>query len=178
MPPLVKVPTATTIYPHPYDPGYNTIGELVSDSATIVLGTLGPTSIAPGQDGTPTTYYQIQIQQVLNDEPQPPISLYVSANIVNAAKLSLTGTYIFFWAGPDDPGRCIVGGVRGVMAYDPSTETVTRLDNNAASGIPRTQTLEQLRSSILAARNVIAGQRPVISNPPPACSISATGLSQ
>ena len=172
------MPTATTIYPHPCHPGYNTVAELVSDSADIVVGTLGPTSTAQGQDGSQTTYYQIQIQQVLNDEPPPPISLYVSANVVEAAKLSPTGNYIFFWAGPDDPGRCIVGGVRGVMAYDPSSEMVTRLDNNGTLHIPRTQTLAALRSSIQVALSVIAERRPVISNPPPACSLSATGISQ
>src|SRR6185437_1691751 len=137
-----------------------------------VLGTLGPTSTAPGLDGSQTTYYQIQIQRVLNDEPQPPISLYVSANVVEAAKLSLTGTYIFFWAGPDDPGRCIVGGVRGVMAYDLSSDMVTRIDNNGTSHIPRTQNLATLRSSIQAALSVIAERRPVITNSPAACSLS------
>jgi hypothetical protein len=182
-PPLVEVPTVTVTYPNPYDPGYNTIAQLVDDSDAIVVGTLGSTSTAPGQDGAQTAYYQINIQKTVNDVSTPRISLYVSQNLVNAARLSSSGTYIFFWAGPADDGtsdgggRCITGGTRGVMAYNQSADTVTRLDNNSDSQIPRTQTLEQLKGSIRAAFNALE-TRPIVANPPPACTLSATGLSQ
>ena len=174
----MTIPTAIVTYPTPYDPSYNTVAQLVRDSAYVVLGTLdfGSTVTGTGQDGTPTTYYQIQVQRTLSDQ-DPRNELFVSADVVKAAKLSQSGTYIYFWVEDTTDNRtCIIGGVRGVMAYDPSTSTVTRLDQNASSQIPRTQTFEQLQSSVRAAINVI--QKQPATNLPPACSLSATGLSQ
>ena len=130
----------------------------------------------PVETADPTTYYQIQVQRTLSDQ-DPRNELFVSADVMKAARLGPSGTYIFFWAEDTTNNRtCIVGGVRGVMADDPSTGTVTRLDQNAYSQILRTQTLEQLQSSVRAAINVI--QKQPATNLPPACSLSATGLSQ
>ena len=174
--PPVTHPTAIVSYPNPYDPGYNTVAQLVGDSGYVVVGTLGPVATATGQDGTPTTYYQINVQKTLSDQ-DPRNELFVSSSVVTAARLSPTGTYIFFWAEDTaDKRDCIVGGVRGVMTLNPSTSTVTRLDQNTSSQIPRTQTLTELESSVQAAINTL--QTKPITNLPPACSLSATGLSQ
>jgi hypothetical protein len=123
-----------------------------------------------------TTYYQIVVQRELSDNPLRN-ELFVSAKVVDAAHLSLTRSYVFFWAvDTTDDRDCIVGGVRGVMAYDPSAGLVTRLDQSSSSRIPRTQTLETLQNSVQAAIGDI--ETKPITNLPPACSLSATGLSQ
>jgi len=53
---------------------------------------------------------------------------------------------------------------------------VTRLDANASSRIPRTQSLEELQASIDAEIKVKATQP--VTNLPPVCESSATGISQ
>jgi hypothetical protein len=85
------------------------------------------------------------------------------------------GTYVFFWgADPVDKLVCVVGGVRGVFAYDPVTQIVTRLDHSPTSQIPRTQTLAQLSGAVDAWETAVAGQP--IANIPPLCGSAATGL--
>jgi hypothetical protein len=167
----VVPPAPTTVANNVYSSDYATIYELVRDSTFIVLGTLDPEISGSGQTG-----YPIEVQQTFGIN-NPRTSIGVSVAEFNAAKLSVGGTYVFFW-GIDSAERvaCIVGGVRGVMAYDPSSDTVTRLDTSATSHIPRVQTLEQLTSSVSAAVNEVVAEP--ATNPRPVCSPSATGLSQ
>jgi hypothetical protein len=166
------VPAApTTVANNVYRPDYATIYELVRDSTFIVLGALDPEISGSGQTG-----YPIEVQQSFGIN-NSRTSIGVSVAEFNAAKLSVGGTYVFFW-GIDSAERvaCIVGGVRGVMAYDPSSDTVTRLDTSATSQIPRVQTLGQLTSSVSAAVNEVVAEP--AANPRPVCSPSGTGLSQ
>ena len=140
------------VLPNPYKPQYNTIAELVRDSGAIVLGSLqGSPAVTRTKDGS-VIHYPINVQQNFGAF-SPRTVLTVSSTEVTAAKLSLSGTYIFFWTviprSVLRPAR-IVGGIRGVMAYDASTDTVTRLASNATSQIPRSQTLEQFNRSVPA----------------------------
>ncbi len=160
-------------YPNPYDPGYTTVDQLVRDSTFIVLGTLGSSGIGVDQSGNSVTVYPISVQESL--DTVPPISLNVSQAEVTAAHLGVGDAYVFFWgADPTDKTACIVGGVHGVMAYDPATGAVTRLDNSPSSQIPKSQTLQQLMSSVSAAEHLFSTQP--IRNQPPICSPSATGI--
>ena len=160
-------------YPNPYDPGYSTIDQLVRDSTFIVLGTLVPAGVGKDESSSSATVYPISVQQSLGTVP--PISLNVSQAEVTAAHLGVGEAYVFFWgADPTDKTACIVGGVRGVMAYDAVTDTVTRLDDSTTSQIPKSQTLEQLNSSVYAAQDRFGNQP--IQNQPPICAPSATGI--
>ena len=172
-PPGVSPSTVINTYPNPYDPGYSTINQLVRDSTFIVLGTLGPAGVRKDQSGRSVTVYPISVQQSLGTVP--PTSLNVSQAEVTAAHLGVGDAYVFFWgADPTDKTACIVGGVRGVMAYDAATGTVTMLGNSTSSQIPKSQTLEQLNSSVYAAQELCRNQP--IRNQPPICSPSATEI--
>jgi hypothetical protein len=162
--------TVIVQWPNPYDPGYNSIGQLVQDSTFVVLGTLG--AAIPQPDGSQVDPINVQTSYGYTD---PRVELGISSAEFDAANLSVGGTYIFFYASdPVDNIDCIAGGVRGVMAYDASTDTVTRLDQNANSQIPQSQTLEQFIVEVQAAQQAISSQPET--NLPPMCSASATGL--
>ena len=159
------------------------MAQLVDDSEEVALGTLGSAGgTFTGRDGTPETFYPIEVQRVLSGPSRA--SIFIGQNLVKADGLSPSGTYVVFWAGPDDPAgtpygaSCVTGGTRGVMAYDSSTDTVTRLDDNSNSQIPQTQTLEQLESAIQAEIAVIAARPAIVESPPPACTLSATGMNE
>jgi hypothetical protein len=123
------------------------------------------------QDGHVVTVYPINVLTVL--ATVPPIGLTVDQAEFNAAQLRIGADYVFFWGTDSTRTTCTVGGVRGVMAYDPSTDTVTRIDSEANSLIPRTQSFEQLESSIVHSPSYT--QRSITSHPP-VCSSFATGL--
>ncbi|HEY7948059.1 MAG TPA: hypothetical protein VID75_10290 [Acidimicrobiales bacterium] len=152
-------------YPNPYHPSYDTVASLVRDSVYIVIATLG----AGGQGGD-----ELQIQGVLGfNSPRTPIG--VTTAEINAAHLMSGATYIFFYgADTVDNAVCIVGGVRGVFAYNSATEIVTRIDQGTPSQIPNTQTLTQMQTAIDDEENIESAEP--ISNGPPLCSSSATGL--
>ena len=153
--------------PTPYDPGYHTVGQLVHDSFIVVLGSLqGP--VARG--------YLINIDKELAGDTKTSIGL--SMALVSALKLDPRRSYVFFYGAEGYPlkgGACIIGGERGVMAYDAATNTVTRLDNSTDSRIPRSQSLEQLQSEIQQVKSATA-RAPEELPPAPVCSSSATGV--
>jgi len=166
-PPGVNPGTIVVPYPNPYAPSYDTLQSLVSDATFIVLATVLPQSSA-------TNNYPLQQQQSFLYEARSSMS--ISPKEFAAAHLSVGGTYLFFWADDTvDSTYCIVGGVRGVFAYNPSTQTITRIDQNAASQIPQTQTLAQFGTAVAAAANAV--QSSATRNHPPMCSPSATGIS-
>ncbi len=145
---------------------------LVDDSDFIVLGTLKrPPSTAPGAS------YLIDIARIIGGG-SPPINIFVSPAEVHAAKLITRKTYVFFWGAEGSPlkgGACIIGGRRGVMAYNAASQTVTRLDHNSQSTIPRTQTLRQLSAEVQQAAAATA-RAPIEVAQAPVCAPSATGL--
>jgi hypothetical protein len=166
-PPSVTYPTEIVHWPNPYHPSYDTVASLVDDSAVVALATLASPS---------GSTYELQLKNVFSTF-WPPIPIYVSVDLVDAAHLRPSGTYVFFWASDTADNRtCIVGGLRGVMAYDAASRTVTRLDTDAGSEIPRSQSLAALESSVQAA--VTAKSNQPITNLPPACALSATGLQE
>src|ERR1022692_2187602 len=164
-PPGVSVPTTIVTYPNPYHPSYDTIASLVYDSDYIVIATLG----AGAQGGDEL---QVEAQLGFND---PRTLIGVTTAEINAAHLTSGDTYIFFY-GVDtvDKLECVVGGVRGVFAYNPTTQIVTRIDQSTPSQIPNTQTLTQLETAINDEESIESAEP--ISNGPPLCSSSATGL--
>lgn len=174
--PAITLPTVNVHRPNPYDPGYHTVGQIVHDSAFIFVGSLsGAPSCVSGAGGN--CYQSLSVQTPLGGT-DPRTNIAVPAAEVTAAKLSPTGTYVFFWGAEGYPlkgGACIIGGVRGVMAYDAATNTVTRLDNNSDSQVPRSQTLDQLRSEIAQVEAATA-RAPEELPPAPVCSSSATGV--
>jgi hypothetical protein len=165
--PAITLPTVNVHRPNPYDPGYHTVGQLVHDSFIVVLGTLqGP--VAGG--------YVINIEKELAGDTKTTIGL--SSALVSALKLDPSRTYVFFYGAEGYPlkgGACIIGGERGVMAYDAATNTVTRLDNATDSQIPKSQTLDQLESQIQQVEAATA-RAPEELPPAPVCSSSATGI--
>ena len=172
--PLITLPTVHIHRPNPYDPGYHTVGQLVHDSFFIFVGVLlGTPSCTSG--AAVSCYQPISVQKDLGGT-DPRIGIGVPSAEVAAAKLTPATTYVFFWAVQTNPGdACIVGGVRGVMAYDAATNTVTRLDNSSDSRIPRSQTLDQLQSEIQQVEAATA-RAPEELPPAPVCSSSATGV--
>jgi hypothetical protein len=173
--PTSPASTSTVInhYPGSYDPGYTTVGQLVRDSTFIVTGALRHAQPGRDQSGKVVMSYPITTEKILGTVP--PISLTVSRAEVAAANLRVGETYLFFWtADPAERTACIVGGVRGVLSYDAATDTVTRLDHSVGSDIPRTQSFEQLATSVDAAQTLFSHQ--AIRNQPPVCSPSATGI--
>jgi hypothetical protein len=155
LPPFVTPSTVINTYPNPYDPGYTNMDQLVQDSIGIALGTLEAPEPGVASDGHEVMAYPVSVRQSFDHVPET--SLGVDQAEVTAAHLSVGDTYIFFWgydSSPDDT-VCIVGGVRGVMAYDAATGTVTRLDHSTNSQIPRSQTLEQFARSVTAAQQLI-----------------------
>ncbi|MGH9017143.1 MAG: hypothetical protein ACRDY1_05285 [Acidimicrobiales bacterium] len=159
-------PTSIVTYPNPYAPSYDTIASLADDSTFIVVGPIG--------SETSIHTYPIYVTDDLGSNPIR-VSLGISDEEFQTAKLSVGGTYVFFYGvDPSDGHSCIVGGVRGVFGFDPSTETVTRIDTNASSAIPKVQTLSALENSIEQAESAVEGS-PVV-NVPPLCDSSATGL--
>jgi hypothetical protein len=170
-PALVTPSTETNVYPNPYDPGYSTIDQLVPDSTFIVMGTLEAASPGVDMNGNIRMSYPISVQYSF--EAIPRNTLTVLQSEVTAANLTVGSTYIFFWAAGTNT-VCIVGGVRGVMAYDAATNTVTRLDNSSSSQIPQSQSLDQFANAV---KNAIPiGVQPMSTDAPPVCSPSATGL--
>ena len=158
-------PTTIVSDPNPYAPSYTTVAALVEDSIYIVIAKVG----APGNGG-----YPLQVLGTLGfNDPRTPIG--VSTAEFDAARLRSGDTYIFFYGVDTVENRvCIVGGARGTFAYDAATQMVTRLDQSTASKIPRTQTLAQLHSAIVAVEQVeAAAPQP---NSPPMCSATAGGL--
>lgn len=166
--PGITMPTVNVNRPTPYDPGYHTVGQLVHDSFIVVLGSLqGP--VAGG--------YLIKIDKELAGDTKTSIGL--SSALVSALKLDPSRSYVFFYGVEGYPlkgGACIVGGQRGVMAYDAATNTVTRLDNSTDSRIPRSQSLDQLQSELQQVEAATA-RAPEELPPAPVCSSSATGVS-
>jgi len=164
-PPGVSVPTTIVTYPTPYAPSYDTIDSLVDDSDYVVVASIG-SAIAGG--------YPLSIQSVLSfTAPKTPLS--ITTGEFNAADLQVGGTYVFFY-GIDtiDNSNCIVGGARGVLGYDPTTQTVTRLDQSVASQIPDSESFAQLQNAVAVEENNLSAEP--ISNGPPVCASSATGL--
>ena len=172
--PAENVNPPTTIIDYgTYAPSYDTIGELVHDSEWVFVGTLMPRTqqvadwypISPGESLAGTELRQ---------------EVGVSSAEVAAAHMTVGQQYLVFYgidnANNADNGNCVVGGTRGVFAVDPATEIVTRLDDNPSSSIPRTQTLAAVQAEI---SDYQAHQSPplVLSNSPPVCAASATGLS-
>jgi hypothetical protein len=70
-----------------------------------------------------------------------------------------------------DGTMCIVGGLRGLFAYNPIAGTVTRLDKSTTSQIPRTQPFDFFQAEF---DGLGLGPAPDIANP--ICSPSATGI--
>jgi hypothetical protein len=173
-PPVATTPTSgLPTSPDAYDPGYSTIDELVKDSTFIIAGTLEPEQSGKGQDGSIAESYPITTEKALGTVP--PIALSVTPAEVGAAQLRVGNLYVFFWAADSTAKTaCIVGGVRGVMAYNATTDIVTGLDDSSTSQIPRAQSYEQLAGAVEAAEKVLNPQ-PTASRPP-VCSPSATGL--
>ena len=161
----MTLPTTIVTYPNPYRPSYDTVASLVRDSIYIVIATVG----GGGQGGE-----ELQIQGQLGfNNPRTPIG--VTTAEINAAHLISGDSYIFFYgADTVDKTVCIVGGVRGVFAYNPTTQIVTRIDQSIPSQIPNTQTLAQLETAINDEESIESAQP--VSNGPPLCSSSATGL--
>jgi hypothetical protein len=139
-----------------------------NDSTFIVIATVGAQQPAPGG-------YPLYVENILGGTNELKVTIGIGTEEFDAAHLTVGGTYVFFY-GVDstDKAECIVGGVRGVFAYDPTTQVVTRLDQDPTSQIPRTQTLTQLQDAINASENADAGKP--IANIPPLCESSATGL--
>jgi hypothetical protein len=178
MPPAVgytPVPQTVT-YPNPYNPGYTTIAQLVKDSTFIVMGTVGDPVTGPTQGGGTVEVYPINVERSFGTYP-PRMAIGLSSAEFKAGSLAVGGTYLFFWASdPVDNTFCVVGGVRGMFAYDSASDTVTTVADNSASQIPQSQTLEQFNSAVLAAETQLQSQP--LTNPPPTCSASATGIAQ
>lgn len=165
---IVNPPTTIVTYPTPYAPSYDTVAALVDDSTYIVIATLQPEEEAIGG-------YPLDVQQTLGFNYPMRELLSITTTEFDAANLTVGDTYVFFHADdPVDGSTCIVGGVKGVFAYDPNSQTVTRLDQSTTSQIPMTQSLSDLQDSITAEENVEASEPD--SNLPPVCSSSATGL--
>jgi hypothetical protein len=154
-------------YPTPYHPSYDTIASLVDDSDYIVIATVG-------SQGSTVGGYPLDVQNVLGFSA-PHTLIGVTTAEFNAAHLTVGSTYVFFY-GIDtvDNTDCIVGGIRGVFAYDPTTQTVMSLNQDVTSQITNTQTLAQLRNSINAEESLLSTEP--ISNGPPVCASTATGL--
>jgi hypothetical protein len=146
---------------------YETIAALSDDSAFVVIGRLRAENADLGG-------YPMEVVQSLGTtEPRIPIG--VTTHEFTAANLSVGGTYVFFYGiDPIDKTTCIVGGVRGVFAFDPASQSVTRLDADANSEIPASQTLVQFERSLAAAERQAFSQ-PVGASKP-VCAPSATGL--
>lgn len=165
--PGVNPGTTIVQYPNPYAPSYDTLQSLVSDASFIVLATVLPQSPA-------TNNYPLKVQRSFLYEARS--SMAISPQEFDAAHLSVGSTYLFFWADdPIDSTYCIVGGVRGVFDYDPSDQTITRIDQSAASQIPETQTLEQFGTAVATAATAL--QTSATRSLPPVCTPSATGIS-
>jgi hypothetical protein len=180
---------ATTIvsHPNPYQPGYDTLSELFADSSLIVLGSIGPeTSEALGPEGgsraipggypIPDSTVQFLVGTYRGSTIGIPTALF------NSLSLKVGGSYVFFFTQDPSTPLCVVGGLRGVFRYNPATQTVNRVDHNSHSQIPPTMTLSQLEAQLntlesQASANAAAHQgSPILGNPPPYCSPSATGL--
>jgi hypothetical protein len=64
---LQETPTTYVTYPSPYNPGYDTVAQLVDDSEVVVLGTIASTGgTFTSRDGTPETFYPVEVQRVLS----------------------------------------------------------------------------------------------------------------
>jgi hypothetical protein len=166
-PPAVNPPDTIVHYPNPYAPSYETLDSLFSDASSIVLATVEP------RETSTQNYPLLVVQSFL---AQARTSMSISPQEFAAAVLRVGDTYVFFYAvDPVDSTDCVVGGVRGVFDYDPSTQIASRIGQSHSSEIPETQTLAQFGTALTAAQNDVSGQS--IPNSPPICSPSATGLS-
>jgi hypothetical protein len=104
------------------------------------------------------------------------VGIGISSAEFNAAGLTVGSEYVVFYGvSPADGSGCVVGGIRGVFAFDAMSGTVTRIDRSANSIIPVTESLSQLRVALSAAEQATAGQPQA--NAPPVCDSSATGIS-
>lgn len=166
-PASVTYPTVNVTYPNPYSPSYSTVASLVNDATFVIVGEVEAEGDLP--------YYPINIQTSLGLN-YPHNGTDISPAEVQAADLTVGDSYVFF-IGYDQqhPYTCVVGGVRGVFAYDATTDTVTRLDQGTPSQIPDTQTLEQLQAEVTAAYESNSSN-PIPVPGPPVCDSSATGL--
>jgi len=164
---IIDPPTTIIDYPNPYHPSYATVAALANDSAYIVIATVE--SEDPTRGG-----YGLNVEISLGTT-SPRVLIGIVTAEFDAAHLTVGGDYIFFYGiDPIDNSACIVGGVRGVFAYDASSQTVTRIDRSMPSQIPNTQTLAQLEAALRASEQAHVGQP--MANIPPLCESTATRL--
>jgi hypothetical protein len=147
---------------------YDTLGALNNDSADLFGATLGS-----AQNGL----YHLDVNtfcQFTSDCDNEDY-YYVSSALVSAAHLVVGADYIVFWADDvttDPPSFCVVGGVRGIFAYNIAAGTVTRLDNSTTSQIPRTQSVASFDAELAPLRS--APRAPNFTRP--VCSFRVTGI--
>ena len=173
-----QLPTSPTphsvTYPDPYRPGYSTLQQLVDDSSFVVTGTLVAPLVSGGATGIPSGSYVINVDRSFGPVI-PRTILLVSPAEVAQFNLNTNSRYLFFYTiDPIDSTSCITGGQRGVFSYDPGSSGVARTSTNSNSNIPKTSPIDAFVSQVNAAE--AANMTRPITNPPPACSASATGL--
>jgi hypothetical protein len=168
--PCTDINGCTTINPKDYHPNYDTISALALDSTMVFIGTVGPTE----QDPVLGTAAPFTVDRVISGAqpsttPVPAIPEGSSGDI----PVVFGHQYLVFWAidlTGNQESECVVGGMRGLFKYDPTTQTVTR-SSTSASKIPATLTLAMV-IALLPDLNI---PRPARVPPPPVCSPSVTG---
>ena len=169
-------PTTTTV--GVYRPRYDTMPELLHDMFAVFGGTLQP-------DDSPLGIYPLNVTTYISGSSQKidytgPVGIpedVVAAAAAQGTPLVVGHDYIEIFGidSTDHNDQCIVGGLRGLFAYDASAGTVTRIDKSRTSQIPRTQSF----ASFVATYN--ADTPPNVPPTPlnvtdPICSPSATGI--
>lgn len=159
-------PPTTIVTWGTYRPSYNTIGALAADSTSVFIATVGQASTTTPDAPVPLVPRHVLLGTVRTGP-------YLTVTQAKALGMITGHTYLVFY-GIDttagDPTSCIVGGHRGVFAFDATTNVVTRLDDNPQSQIARTEHLAVIE------RQITFPGGPIPVPPLPVCAPSATGI--
>jgi len=185
-PVLTPFPTTTIVHWGNYEPSYDTVAQLYADSGRLVfIATVDPFVSNDPTPGATFAPFDLTTATFLSSPATPPnIILGIPQGQPGDVPIVVGRTYLVFF-GIDysvgtRPTTCVVGGQRGLFAYDAVTKTVTRTDGNAASRIPKTLTLAQMTAEVQSAEaatptDIGSPSDPEKWPPPPICARSATG---
>lgn len=185
---LTPYPTTTIVSWGDYHPPYNTVAELYADTDQLVfIAKIDPLVENDPTPGATLAPFDLTTAQFLSSPATPPdLILGLPQGQPGDVRLIVGQTYLVFFTIDYSvdlrPKMCTVGGQRGLFDYEAATETITRTDDNAASQIPRTLSLAEMRAEVKAAATAWAAAEAGVGSatdpekepPAPVCALSAT----
>ena len=162
---LTPYPTTTIVHGGDYHPPYDTVAQLYADTDHLVfIAKIDPLVENDPTSGATFAPFDLTTAQFLSSPATPPdMILGLPQGQPGDVRLIVGRSYLVFFTIDYSvdlrPTMCTVGGQRGLFDYDAATQTVTRTDDNAASQIPRTLSLSEMRVEVKRSSSDVGGGR-------------------